>query len=138
MSNDEDIRRTVLPPLGDDGVRRWSGAAPDATAAPDIDTLVATIADTMRNFIDKLPDMVERLVENRMKASQAEVHAKIAESYGELRGELRGLLTGIRGGQLDPDARTRKGEFKFAGERNESDTEPIDLPSWRTGRNIIN
>jgi len=57
----------------------------------------------------------------------------IAESYGELRGELRGLLTGIRS-SLDSEAQ-HKGDFKFAGERAEDNSEPIDLPaSWRIGK----
>jgi hypothetical protein len=61
----------------------------------------------------------------------------IAESYGELRGELRGLPTGIRS-SLDSEAQ-HKGDFKFAGERAEDNSEPIDLPaSWRIGKTIIN
>lgn len=139
-TNDNSIRRTVLPPLGDDGVRRWGGGAtPDTASASDLDALVVTIADSMSDFIDRLPGMVERMVENRMQASQNEMRALIAEALGTLRGELRGVLTGLRSGQLDPKARTRKADgFKFAGEHAEDNDEPIDLPSWRTGKTIIN
>jgi hypothetical protein len=136
MSNEDPIRRTTLPPLDRDGLRHWSSAAPDATAASDTEMLVATLADTMRNFVDKLPDMIERMVENRMQASQNEMRALIAESIGTLRGELKGCLVGIRD-SIDPNAR-RKDAFRFAGERAEDNNEPLDLPDWRVGRTVLN
>jgi hypothetical protein len=132
--NDTPIRRTVLPPLGDDGVRRWSGAAPDATAASD-DTLIAVVADTMIDFIDGLPALIERAIEARVKRAEAEMSARIAESFAHLHQEVNALL-GIR--KSIAETHTRKGEqFRFAGERGESDDAPLDLPNWRTGR-IIN
>jgi hypothetical protein len=62
----------------------------------------------------------------------------IAESYGELRGELKGLLTGLRE-SLDPQARTRKAEFKFANEHDAAENGgDIPVEPWRKGPTIIN
>jgi hypothetical protein len=138
-TNDNSIRRTVMPPLSDDGVRRWGGAASDAAAASDDLAAVRhdldVVINTLTNFIDELPDKIKQLVDLRMQASKNEMRALIAESMGTLRGELKGCLAGIRG-SADPGAR-RKGEFKFAGEADNSD-EPTDLPNWRTGRVVLN
>jgi hypothetical protein len=138
MSNDDNsIRRTVMPPLGADGVRRWGGAVPDAPAASNTDTLIAVVADTMADFVDGLPDMIEKIIEARVKRAEAEMAARVAESFAHLHQEVNALI-GIR--KSIAETQTRKGEqFRFAGESVEgSDDGVIDLPNWRVGRNIIN
>jgi hypothetical protein len=140
MSNEDPIRRTVMPPIGPDGRRHWSGATSDVPAASDLDNLIVVLADSLNHFLSKLPQMIDRLVDNRLQASKNEMRGLIAESIGTLRGELRGVLTGIRG-SVGAETRTRKVEqFRFAGERAEdSDDGVIDLPtSWRVGKTIIN
>src|SRR5260370_1213098 len=116
-------------------LNRDTRAAPDATAASNSDTLIAAVADTMADFVDGLPDMIEKVVEARIKLAKAEMSAHIAESFARLHEEVNALI-GIR--KSIAETQTRKGEFRFAGERGEDNNEPIDLPDWRVGRNIIN
>jgi hypothetical protein len=118
----------MLPPLGNDGVRRWPGSAPVAdghTTSPDLDTFVAIIADTMSNFINGLPAMVERMIDSRLKVVRGEMYEQALREVREL----------IAAGRAQA-AQTHKSEFRFTGERAERDDEPADLPNWRVGRTI--
>jgi hypothetical protein len=144
----DDIRRTNLPPIAADGVRRWPTHDDGAPVTPDADSFAAVrrdlnaIAGCLGDFIDRLPDMVERLVATRMKASQNETHALVAEAVARLEGQLKGYLIGIRE-SLDPSQRTRKvpAEFRFANEAHDASESGGDVPvepTWRHGKVIVN
>ena len=90
------------------------------------------VADTIVAGLDKVPAWVEKMIETRVKISEAEMCGKIAEKFGELMGRIAAI---------DPQlARAAKGEsFKFASEKTGDNGDVVDLPNpLRLSRTVVN
>jgi hypothetical protein len=84
------------------------------------------IARAVREVVDQIPDWIKAAV----RKSDAALRVLIAERFGEALGRIAAI---------DPaGARTAKGEFKFANEREQADNAITELPNPLPPRRAIN
>jgi hypothetical protein len=113
--DDDDDIRCSLPPLGEDGVRRWPRVVSEERAANTSDEandirMLAKQVKEIAEGVSEYMDTMERKVEARIHKAEAKLHEKIAEKFGEVL------------------ARAPKAEqFRFAGETRDSGA--VDLPA---------